>query len=118
MKWFRRPFMTFALICLIIGLMPYWQHVTMRGLPDGRTETRNVFTLGIPPSPLLVLEQSHSAPVKSIRPDGGVTIEGGNYHSSVELGFVSWSMLALVLGALLFEADRRWGKSPETIPGN
>ena len=69
MKSFRRPFMSLAIICLFIGLMPYWQHVTLRGLPDGKTETKDVLTFGIPPSPLLLLERSHSEQVR----DTGIT---------------------------------------------
>src|SRR5271165_4683944 len=111
MKWSRRPFLTFALIFLFIGLMPYWQHVTMRGLPDGRTETRNVFTLGIPPSPLLHLEQSHS---EQVRGTGISTSDSKGFG----LEFVSWSMLALVTGAVLVLADRLWGRTRKSIPGN
>lgn len=103
--------MTFALICLIIGLMPYWQHVTMRGLPDGRTETRNVFTMSIPPSPLLLVEQTHSDQVR-----GWEMITGG--QRSFKLEFVSWSTLALVLAAFLFVADRLWGRNSKSIPEN
>src|SRR4051812_13478816 len=99
MKWFRRPFMLLAVTCLFIGLMPYRQHVTLRGLPDGKTETKDLLTLGIPPSPLFHLEQSHTEQVR----DTGMSTS----HSwSFKLEFVSWSMLALVLGALFLVADR------------
>ena len=64
MKSFRRLFMSLAIICLFIGVMPYWQHVTLKGLPDGKTETKDVLSFGIPPSPLLVLERSHSEQVR------------------------------------------------------
>ena len=111
MKWFRRPFMSLAVICLIIGLMPYWQHVTLRGLPDGKTETRNVFTLGIPPSPLLLLERSHSEQVR----DTGITTSDSKGFG---LEFVSWSMLALVLGAVLMVADRLRGGNRKSSPGD
>ena len=101
MKCFR-PFLTFALFLLFIGLMPYWQHVTLKGLPDGKTETRNIFTLGIPPSPLLHLEQSHSEQVR------GTEITSSN-SKGFRLEFVCWSTLALVLGAVLIVADRLRG---------
>ena len=111
MKWSRRPFNTLGIIFLIIGVMPYWQHVTMRGLPDGRTETRNVFTLGIPPSPLLHLEQSHS---EQVRGSGITTSDSKGFR----LEFVSWSMLSLVLGAVLMVADRLRGGSSGSSPGD
>src|SRR4051812_26118994 len=94
MKWFRKPILTFALVFLFIGLMPYWQHVILKGLPDGTTETRNIFTLGIPPSPLLHLEQSHGEQVR------GTEITSSD-SKGFRLEFVSWSMLSLVLGAVL-----------------
>jgi hypothetical protein len=111
MKWFRRPFMCLAVTCLLIGPMPYRQHVTISGLPDGKTESRDVFTLGVPPSPLFHLEQSHTDQVR----DTGMST---SYSWSFKIEFVSWSMLALVLGALLLVADRRWGRRPESISGN
>jgi hypothetical protein len=101
MKSFRRPFANLALICLIMGLMPYWQQVTTRGLPDGKTETKNVFTLGIPPSPLFLLDQSYSEKVRGT----GTSASNG---WSVRLEFISLSMLALVLGAFFFLADQSW----------
>jgi hypothetical protein len=110
-KWFRRPFMSLAVICLFIGLMPYWQHVTLRGLPDGKTETKDVLTFGIPPSPLVLLERSHSEEVRGM----GVTTSNSK---GFRLEFVSWSMLSLVLAALLFVADRLRGGSRQSIPGN
>ncbi len=111
MKWFRRPFISLAVICLFIGLMPYWKHVTMRGLPDGRTETRNVYTLGIPPSPLFHLEQSHSEQVR----DTGITTSDS---TGFGLEFVSWSMLAFALGAVLMVADRLRGGNRQSSPGD
>jgi disulfide bond formation protein DsbB len=110
-KWFRRPFMSLAVICLFIGLMPYWQHVTLKGLPDGKTETRNVFTLGIPPSPLLHLEQVHS---EQVRGTGITTSDSRGF----KLEFVSWSMLSLVLGASFFVADRLRGGNRQSSPGD
>jgi hypothetical protein len=110
MKWSRRPFLTIALVFLFIGLMPYWQHVTMRGLPDGKTETRNIFTLGIPPSPLLRLERSHSEQVR------GTEITTSD-SKGFKLEFVSWSTMALVLGAVLMVADRLRGGSRQSSPG-
>jgi disulfide bond formation protein DsbB len=110
MKWFRRPSRTLGIISLIIGLMPYWQHVTMRNLPDGWTETRSVFTLGIPPSPLLLVEQTHSEQVH-----GREMITGGQRPFKLE--FVSWSMLSLVLAALFFVVDRWWGRDRNSAPG-
>jgi hypothetical protein len=121
MKWFRWCSISLGVICLIIGLSPDWR-MTIKPLADGATETRQILTLGIAPSPLLLVEKTDSTPVKSTRPDGELTIKGGNshmsHHSSLEIGFVSWSMLALVLGALLFEAARRWGRDHRSISGN
>lgn len=111
MKWLRRPFMSLAVICLFIGVMPYWQLVKMRGLPDGKTETRNVFTLGIPPSPLFHLEQSHS---EQVRGTGITTSESRGF----KVAFISWSMLALVLGAVLMVADRLRGGHRQSSPGD
>jgi hypothetical protein len=108
MEWLRRPFRTFALISLIIAVMPYWRQVTMRGLPDGKTETKNIFTLGIPPSPLFYLERSHGEQVR----DTGMTT---SFSWSCRLEFLSLSMLALILGAVLLVADRWRGRSPEPI---
>jgi len=110
-KWSRRPFMSLAVICLFIGLMPYWQHVSVKGLPDGKTETRNVFTLGIPPSPLLILERSHSEQVR------GTEITSSD-SKGFKVEFVCWSTLALVLGAVLMVADRLRGGSRRSSPGN
>jgi hypothetical protein len=109
-KRVQRPFVPLGIICLFIGVMPYWQHVTIRGLPDGTTESRNVFTLGVPPSPLFHLEQSHTEQVR----DTGMSTS----HSwSFKLELVSWSTLALMLAALFFVANRSWGRSPDSIPG-
>jgi hypothetical protein len=109
MKWVRRPFVTLGFICLFIGVMPYWRHVTLRGLPDGKTETKDVITLGIPPSPLLLLERSHS---EQVRDSEVATSDSKGFR----LELVSWSTLALVLGALFFVANRWWGRSPDSIP--
>ena len=111
MKSFRRPLKFLAIICLIIGVMPYWQHVTLRGLPDGKTETKDIFTLGIPPSPLLLLEQAHTEQVR----DTGITT---SHSRSFKLEFVSWSMLALVLGAVFLVADRLRGGNRKSSPGD
>ena len=111
MNWFRRPFMSLAVICLFIGLMPYWQHVNLRGLPDGKTETKDVFTFGIPPSPLLLLERSHSEQVRGTE----ITSRDSN---GFRLEFVSWSMLSLVMGAVLMVADRLRGGSRQSSAGD
>ncbi len=110
MKWVRRPVLTLGFICLLMGVMPYWRHVTLRGLPDGRTETKDVITFGIPPSPLLLLERSHSEEVR----DTGITTSD---NKGFRLEFVSWSTLALALGAFFLVADRWSGRSPDSIPG-
>ena len=111
MNWFRRPVITLGIIFLFIGLMPYWQHETLRGLPNGRTETKDVLTFGIPPSPLLLLERSHSEHVR------GTEITT-NYSKGFKLEFVSWSMLALVLGTVLMVADRVRGGNRQSSPGD
>ncbi len=110
MTWLRRPFRWLAIICLVLGVMPYWRHVTFRGLPDGKTETKDEITIGIPPSPLLLLEQSHSERVQGT---GVATSDSRGF----KIEFVSWSALALVLGALFFVTNRWWGRSPASIPG-
>jgi hypothetical protein len=110
-RWSRRPFVTLGILCLVIGVMPYWRHVTLRGLPDGKTETKDVITIGIPPSPLLLLEQTHSEQVR----DTGVATSNSK---GFKLELVSWSTLALILGALFFVADRWWGRSRASIRGN
>jgi hypothetical protein len=110
MRRLRRPFRLLAIICLLIGVMPYWRHVTLRGLPDGKSETKNVITIGISLSPLLILERSRSEQVR------GTEITASD-SKGFKLEFVSWSMLALVLGALFFMADRWWGRSPNSSPG-
>jgi hypothetical protein len=89
--------------------MPYWQHVTLKGLPDGKTEAKDVFTLGIPLSPLLLLEQAHS---EQVRGTGVTTSDSKGFR----LEFVSWSMLALVLGAVLMVADRLRGGNRQSSP--
>ncbi len=111
MKSSRRPFLTFALILLFTGLMPYWQHVTLRGLPDGKTETKDVLTFGVPPSPLLLLERSHNEQVR------GMEITTSD-SKGFGLEFVSWSMLALVLGAVLMVADKLRGGNRQSSPGD
>ena len=98
MRWFRRPFRSLAIISVVIGAMPYWRHVTLCGLPDGKTETKDVITIGIPPSPLLLFEQNHTEQVR----DTGVATSDSK---GLKLEFVSLSTLALVLGALCFVAD-------------
>ena len=110
MKRSRRPVRLLAILCLVIGVMPYWRHVTLRGLPDGKTETKDVITIGIPPSPLLLLEQTHSEQVR----DTGVATSNSK---GFKLEFVSWSTLALVFGALCFVANRLWGRSRASVPG-
>jgi hypothetical protein len=110
MRWLRRPFGSLAIIFLVIGVMPYWRFVTLRGLPDGKTETKNVITIGIPFSPLWLLEQTHC---EQERDTGVATSESKGFR----LEFVSWSTLALVLGALCFVADRWWGSRPDSVPG-
>src|SRR6516165_9785500 len=110
MRWLRRPVRSLAIICLVIGVMPYWRHVTLRGLPDGKTETKDMITIGIPLSPLLLLEQSHS---EQLRGTGSSTSDSKGF----KLEFVSWSMLTLILGALFFVADRWWARNPDSIPG-
>jgi hypothetical protein len=109
MKWFRWCSINLGVVCLIIGLSPYWQ-TTIKRLADGATETRQVFTLGIQPSPLLLVEKTDST---SVRLGGGFTI-----HRAYHFRLVSWSMLALVVGALLFEAARRWGRDHRSISRN
>ncbi len=104
MKWIQRPFATLGIICLVIGVMPYWRHVTLRGLPDGKTETKDVITIGIPPSPLLLLEKSH---IEQARDSGLATSDSKGF----KLEFVSWSTLAAVLGVLFIVADRWRAKS-------
>src|SRR4051794_29582947 len=108
MRWFRKPFRSLALLCLVIGVMPYWRHVTLRGLPDGRTETKDVITFGIPPSLLLLLERSHSEEVR----DTGITTSDSK---GFRLEFVSWSTLALVL--VVLRGRQVLGRSPDSIPG-
>jgi hypothetical protein len=98
----RRSFTILGIICLVIGFMPHWQ-VTKKALAGGVTETKRIFTLGVPGSPFLLMEAAESTPVRVVRPDGGETFKGGNHHRTVNLGFVSWSMLSLVLGAMLIE---------------
>jgi hypothetical protein len=110
MRWSARPYRLLAIICLLIGVMPYWRHVTLTGLPDGKTETKDAITIGIPPSPLLLLEQTHS---EQVRDRGVATSDSRGF----KLEFVSWSMLALILAALFFVADRWWGRRPDSIPG-
>jgi hypothetical protein len=110
MRWFRRPFRSLAILCLVIGVMPYWRHVTLRGLPDGKTETKDVITIGIPLSPLLLLVQTHS---EQVRDTGVATSDSKGFKLEV----VSLSTLALVLGALCFVADRWWGRRPDSVPG-
>ena len=111
MRWFRRPFIALGVIFLIMGLMPYWRHVTLRGLPDGKTETKDVLTFGVPPSPLLLLERSHNEQVRGME----ITT---NDSKGFRLEFVSWSMLALVLGAGLMVADRLRVGSRRSSPGD
>jgi hypothetical protein len=108
-KWVQRPLVTLGIICLFIGVMPYWRHVTL-GLPDGKTETKDTITIGIPPSPLVLFEQTHS---EQVRGTGVATSDSKGF----KLEIVSWSTVALVLGASLFVSDRWWGKSPASIPG-
>jgi hypothetical protein len=79
-------------------------------LPDGKTETKDVITIGVPLSPLLLLERSQS---EQLRDTGLATSNSKGF----KLELVSWSTLALVLGALLFVADRWRGRNPESIPG-
>jgi hypothetical protein len=67
--------------------MPYWRHVTLRGLPDGKTETKNVITIGIRLSPLLLLEQTRS---EQLRDTGVATSDSKGF----KLELVSWSTLA------------------------
>jgi hypothetical protein len=63
------------------------------------SRNRNVFTLGIPPSPLLHLEQFHTEQVRDT--------EMTTSHSwSFKLEFVSWSTLGLVLGAFWYTLTR------------
>jgi hypothetical protein len=105
MSWLRRPLISLAIIFLILGLMPNWRRVKTTNVAGASTETRDVWTLGVPPSPLLILEQSHSEQVR-----GREMITGG--QTSFKLEFVSWSMLSLVLGTLFFVAVRWWRRSP------
>jgi hypothetical protein len=107
MKWFRLCFVTSGIFFLGIALIPNLQITTKPGA-DEATETRRTFMLGVPGSPLVLVEEFDKEPMRMVRPDGGVTVDGGSTHRSVELGYVSWSMLSLVFGALLLEADRRW----------
>jgi hypothetical protein len=100
-----------GVIFLIMGLMPYWRHVTLRGLPDGKTETKDVLTFGVPPSPLLLLERSHNEQVRGME----ITT---NDSKGFKLELVSWSMLALVLGAGFVVVDKLWGKNRQSIPGD
>ncbi len=104
MKRFRRPFISLAIIFLIIGLMPNWRRVKMTNVAGASTEQKDVYTLGVPPSPLLILERSHREQLR-----GTERITGT--QSSFKLEFVSWSMLSLVLGALFLVADRWWQRS-------
>jgi hypothetical protein len=90
--------------------MPYWRHVTLRGLPDGKSETKDVITIGIPLSPLLLLEHSH---IEQVRDTGVATSDSKGFR----LVLVSWSTLALVLAALFFVANRWWGRSPDSTLG-
>lgn len=101
MQWFRRSFISLAIIFLIIGLIPNWQRVRTTDLADAKTETRDVITLGVPPSPLLLVELSRGEQVR-----GRETVTGGQRSFKVE--FVSWSMFSLVLGASVVVADRWW----------
>ena len=101
MQWFRRSFISLGIIFLIIGLIPNWQRVRTTDFAAAKSETRDVITLGVPPSPLLLVELSRSEQVR-----GRETITGG--QRSFKLEFVSWSMLSLVLGALFVVADRWW----------
>jgi hypothetical protein len=87
--------------------MPYWR-VATRALANGATETRRTFTLGIPSSPLLLVEESKSTPVRVVRPDGGETLEGESHHRAVKLEFVCWSMLSMILGTVLIDGPRWW----------
>jgi hypothetical protein len=109
-KWVQRPLVTLGIICLFIGVMPDWQHVSLKGLPDGKTETKDIITIGISPSPLLLLERTHS---EQMRDTGVATSDSKGFR----LEFVSWSTLALVVGAMFLVADRWWGKSPVEISG-
>jgi hypothetical protein len=104
MSWFRRPFISLAILFLIVGLMPNWRRVKTTNVAGASTVTRDAFTLGVPPSPLLMVEQSHSEKVR-----GSETITAD--QRSFKLEFVSWSMLSLVLGALFLVADRWWRRS-------
>jgi hypothetical protein len=110
MQWFRKPFISLGIIFLIIGLIPNWQRVKTTDLASAKTESRDVVTLGAPPSPLLLVELSRSKQVR-----GKEMITGG--QRSFQLEFVSWSMLSLVLGALFVGVDRLWGTSSKSIPG-
>jgi hypothetical protein len=100
MQWFRRSFISLGIIFLIIGLIPNWQRVTTTDVAVAKTQTRDVITLGVPPSPLLLVERSRS----EVR--GRETITGGQRSFKLEL--VSWSMLSLILGVSFVVADRWW----------
>jgi hypothetical protein len=96
--------MTLGILCLIVGLMPYWQ-VATKSLVDGPTETTRTFTLGVPISPLLFVETSETT---GARVGGGVVTGNGLRWS---IAFASWSMLSIVFGVLLCAAATRWCKA-------
>jgi hypothetical protein len=83
--------------------------VTLRGLPDGKTETKDVVTIGIPLSTVLLLERSRG---EQARGTGIATSDSKGF----KLEFVSWSTLALVPGAMFLVGDRWLGRSPDSIP--
>jgi hypothetical protein len=107
MKWFRRCLVTLGIICLGIALIPSLQITTEPGA-GGATETRRTFMLGISRSPLLLVEVLDKEPARVVRPDGGVTVHGGDTHRSVDVRFLSWSALSLVVGALLLGNRKAW----------
>jgi hypothetical protein len=104
MKRIRRPFISVAIIFLIIGLMPNWRRVKTTNVAGASTETRDECTLGVPPSPLMMVKRSHREQVR-----GTETTTGD--QTSFKLEFVSWSMLSVALGALFLLADRLWHRN-------
>ena len=110
MKWLRILLVISGTLCLIVGFMP-WREATTKTLADGAVESSMRFTLGIPSSPFLLIEQSETKPGPGVvRPDGAIVHKGGGFHSGSSIEFISWSMLSLVLGALLIEVAKRWGR--------
>jgi hypothetical protein len=109
MSWPRKIVMFMGIFCVVVGFFP-WRVSTTRTLADGSTETNQRFSLGIPRSPFLLSEKTETTPGPGVvQPDGSIVYKGGGYRGSTSIEFISWSMLSLILGAVLIEGAR-WSK--------